>query len=31
MDIIEEYRNKWKLWEYVNTHNTNNKNEINRK
>ena len=31
MDIIEEYRNKWKQWEYENTHKTKKKDETNRK
>ena len=32
MDIIEEYREKWKRWEYENTHELNSKNnETNRK
>ena len=32
MDIVEEYREKWKQWEYENTHELNSKNnETNRK
>ena len=31
MDIIEEYRERWKQWEYENTHEVKKKDETNRK